>query len=207
MRSLYAEYVFRGYLGAFAEGMSELGHRSAGLPCHRISATILASVERPDDLSHSLMPLELAVLIVRDKVYGSRSTGSGRNPDAIAGFIGATVPIYEYSHDPCLRPSAVIRDYENGLFRSGGRELHFLDGRPMLTNLAVKADDIVCVIAMLKDPEHAARIRGKAAKAAASRLRDRTDQLKEQCDTLREKFQTLSTQCDDVVSRSKQRRH
>jgi len=78
-------------------------------------------MERADHLSHRLMPLELAVMLVRNKVYASRPGATSSEPNAIARFIAASVPIYECSMDPSKRPSAVRREHD-GLFRKGGRE-------------------------------------------------------------------------------------
>lgn len=162
-------------------------------------------MERADHLSHRLMPLELAVMLVRNKVYGSRPGAPSSEPNAIARFIAASVPIYECSKDPSRRPSAVRRDHD-GLFRKGGRELHFLDGRPIKKDLAVKADDVACVIAMLRDPEHAADIRAEALKTQAQPVQDRAAELKSQCENLRVRSQALSRQCQELRASAKRRK-
>jgi len=162
-------------------------------------------MERADHLSHRLMPLELAVMLVRNKVYASRPGAPSSEPNAIARFIAASVPIYECSKDPSRRPSAVRRDHD-GLFRKGGRELHFLDGRPIKKDLAVKADDVACVIAMLRDPEHAADIRAEALKTQAQPVQDRAAELKSQCENLRVRSQALSRQCQELRASAKRRK-
>jgi hypothetical protein len=162
-------------------------------------------MERADHLSHSLMPLELAVTLVRNNVYASRPGAPSSEPDAIARFIAASVPIYECSKDPSTRPSAVRRDHD-GLFRKGGRELHFLDGRPIKKDLAVKADDVECVIAMLRDPERAADIRGEALEAQARPVQDRAAELKSQSKNLRVRCQALSRQCQELRASAKRRK-
>jgi hypothetical protein len=106
-------------------------------------------VGQTDQLAHSLVPLELAVLAVRDKVYGPQQPGS--DPNAIAAFIAATFPVYEYTDDPSVQPRALTQAHSAGLFRNGGRELHFLDGTPAKRCLAVKAEDVSRAIALLKE--------------------------------------------------------
>ena len=108
----------------------------------------MKAVARTDPLPHDLVPLELAVLLVREKVYAAQQPGA--DPNAIAAFMAATFPVYEYADDPSVRPRVLSQGHSAGLFRNGGRELHFLDGSPAKRHLAVKAGDVTSVIAMLK---------------------------------------------------------
>jgi hypothetical protein len=78
--------------------------------------------------------------------------------------------------------------------------VHFVDGRAIKARLAVRADDITSVIAMLKEPGRAAEIRALAVLKASQRARNRTVELKLQCRTLRERFNKLSTQCAQIRS-------
>lgn len=93
--------------------------------------------------------MSLAVTLVRAKAYGLLQSAASSDPDAIATFIAATVTIYEYSDDPSVTPRPLVDGLSEGLFRNGGRELHFIDGRPTKYLLAVQADDVARVIAML----------------------------------------------------------
>ena len=114
-------------------------------------------------MAHTLVPLELAVLLVRERLCGSQqqvsdarmAAGGDSDLDRMATFIAASVPVYEYSDNPSQRPRLLFRSDRDGLFRHGGRELHYLNGKPAKRHLAVSANDVNCVIAMLKDPENA----------------------------------------------------
>lgn len=106
-----------------------------------------------DELPHTLMPLALAAGLVLDKLYAGRPlTGRGREDDlnALAGFIAGMTALYEFFEDPSTRPRALERkELEGGLFRGGGRELRFIDGRPAKRYLAVSARELEHVMALL----------------------------------------------------------
>jgi len=119
----------------------------------------MPSIGEHDEVPHTLIPLALAVSLIRSKVYGDRPVaGQGREGDfnALAGFVAATVTLYEFSSDPSERPRVLLQaELEGGLFRDGGRELRFIDGRRTKRYLAVSAQDVEGVIALLKDPQRA----------------------------------------------------
>jgi len=110
-------------------------------------------MDSADHLAHALVPMSLAVTLVRAKSQRLRPSAASSDLDSIATFIAATVPIYEYSDDPSVLPRMLLDSLSGGLFRNGGRELHFLDGRPTITLLAVQAEDVARVIAMLNQAE------------------------------------------------------
>jgi len=119
---------------------------------------------REHDLPHSLVPLALAVLLVRAKLPGA----AGADPNAVAAMIASAVPVFEYWNNP-LRlprplPASALRD---SVFRDGGQELRFVDGRPPRYRLAVRAEDVDYVMEMLMHPERAACIRNRALRAHA----------------------------------------
>ena len=126
-----------------------------------------------DDVPHTLIPLALAVGLIRSKVYGDRPVaGQGRDGDfnALAGFVAATVTLYEFSSDPSERPRVLAQaELEGGLFRDGGRELRFIDGRSPKRYLAVSAVDVECVIAMLNDPQRAGEVAPRRRKLSPRR--------------------------------------
>ena len=93
--------------------------------------------------------------------------GGVGSANRIATFIAGTVPIYEYADDPSQRPRLLIKSNSDGLFRHGGRELHYLDGRPAKRHLAISADDVNCVVATLNDPERAHSVRRLRSKSAS----------------------------------------
>jgi hypothetical protein len=107
------------------------------------------------DLPHSLIPLTLAVTVVRHKVYGERqiaTQGPVGDLDMVANFVAGAVPLYEYFDDPSTPPRALKEaTLEGGIFRDGGKELRFLDGRPAKRLLAINAADVECVTALLKE--------------------------------------------------------
>ena len=107
------------------------------------------------DLAHRLIPLALAVTVVRHRVYGTRQiTDQGPLGDLnmLANFIACAVAIYEYFDDPSKPPRVLDRAaLEGGIFREGGKEIHFLDGRPPKSLLAVTDADLQRATALLKD--------------------------------------------------------
>jgi hypothetical protein len=142
-----------------------------------------------DDTPHTLLPLTLAVGLVRSKVQAGHNT-TGRGPegdaDAIAAFIAGVVPLYEFAHDPSVRPRMLERgELDTGLFRGGGQELHFIDGRPTKRYLAVNAVDVECVIALLRNPQRAAEIRSRFVRLRSERLKARSVRLRAQAAKLR----------------------
>ena len=145
-----------------------------------------------DDVPHTLLPLTLAVGLIRAKVYGERAGAHGQL-DALAAFIAGTVLLYEFASDPSRPPRALsAAEIEGGLFRGGGRELRFLDGRSAKQHLAVNAVDVECVMALLKDPQRAAatrsryvRLRSQKLKARSLRLRADAARLRDEAGALR----------------------
>jgi len=136
-----------------------------------------------DDVPHSLIPLTLAVGLVRHKAYDDRQvTNQGREGDfnMLAGFVAATVPIYEYPADRSAAARALRKcELEGGVFRNGGGELQFIDGRSTKRHLAVHATDMACVVSLLRDPEHTSQIRSRFARKRAQEIKAYSMQLRE----------------------------
>ena len=107
-----------------------------------------------DSFPHSLVPLDLAALQVMHSVYPQqRSLGNGKEQvlDSIATTISVIASIYEYdtdSHRPARRLSH--HELDGGMFKRGGKELRFIDGRPPRSSLAVTAKDVAETIKALK---------------------------------------------------------
>jgi hypothetical protein len=158
----------------------------------------MATVGDHDEVRHSLIPLGLAVDLIRHKVHGERPPAQ-RNAEAdlnaLASFMAATMTLYEYDGDPS-RPARTLapRELEGGLFRNGGKELQFLDGRATKRLLAVTALDVECATALLADPEHAARIRSRFFRLKAQRLKAHAVALKSEAQRLRREVQELRVQ-------------
>ena len=112
----------------------------------------MASVGDHDDVPHTLIPLALAVGLLRNRLDLERAAGRPEGDlDALAGFSAAMVPLYEYDPNPSKPPRRLARqEVEGGLFRDGARELRFLDGRPAKRHLAVHALDLECVSSVLE---------------------------------------------------------
>jgi len=140
-------------------------------------------------VSHSVIPLALAVGVVRNKTYeAGHAAGEGSEGELnmLAAFIAATVTIYEYVADGSAALRALARhELDGGLFRQAGRELRFIDGRPAKHELAVNATDVACVVSLLKDPDHAARIRSGFVRKRAQEIKAQSRQLIEQAGELR----------------------
>jgi hypothetical protein len=134
-----------------------------------------------DDVQHTLLPLTFAVGLVRHRAYQDRPlTDQGREGDlnVLAGFIAAVVPIYEYALDARKAPRALRKhELEGGMFRDGAKELRFIDGRPPVRHMAVNATDVECVLALLRDPRHAAQISSRFVRRRAEKLRERSRRL------------------------------
>ena len=137
----------------------------------------MASPGDHEDVPHTLIPLGLAVGLVRSKVYAERRlTDQGFMGDLniLASFVASTVPVYEYATDPSRAPRVLRRsELEGGMFRDGGKELRFIDGRATKRYLALNALDVECVTSLLLDPERAVRIRSRFVRLRARKLRDR----------------------------------
>jgi len=140
-----------------------------------------------EDVPHTLIPLTLAVGLVRSKAYGPRAPDG----DSIAVFIAGVVPLYEFSHDPSIPPRHLGQtQLDGGLFRGGGKELRYLDGRATRQYLAVNAVDLECVIAMLKDPIRTAEIRSRYTRLRSQKLKARSMGLRAAAAKLRAEAQT-----------------
>ena len=155
----------------------------------------MATVGDRDEVRHSLIPLTLAVELIRHKVHGERPPAH-RNAqadlDALACFIAGSRMLYEYDADPSRAPRRLARqELEGGLFRNGAKELHFLDGRASKRLLAVTALDLECTTAVLADPAHAARIRSRFYRVRAQRLKARAVVLKDKAERLRREVKEL----------------
>ena len=109
-------------------------------------------------LPHSLVPLALAVSVVRSKLPGAAGA------DAVATLIASAVPVFEYWDSPRRLPRPLPNALREGVFWDGGRELRFVDGRPTKYRLAVQVQDVDCVLEMLMHPERgAAELLAKAS--------------------------------------------
>jgi hypothetical protein len=152
----------------------------------------------PDHLPHTLVPLCLAVIVVRERIKDVVEPGSAE-PDAIATFIASVLPIYEYGGP--RPPRLLMRSNRHGVFRDGGRVLEFLDGRPSKHLLAVKAEEIPCIVEMIKHPDRAESIRRKAVQSTARRLVTLSRELRKTCADLNQASHRLQAKCIELERR------
>lgn len=110
--------------------------------------------ERYPPSLHDLIPLNLATAAVFRRVYVERicesaSSRASAHLDGLAYVISNLVPIFAYEEEG--QPVRQLRSAElsSGLFRDGGKALYFLDGRPEITLIGVRAGDIEYVASSL----------------------------------------------------------
>jgi hypothetical protein len=160
----------------------------------------MPSPEDHEDFPHTLLPLTLAVGLVRNRIYDDRPlTDQGREGDfnMLANVIAEAIPIYEYSVDASRPPRPIQRhQLVGGMFREGAQELHFIDGRPPLRHMAVNAIDLECVLALLREPEHAAQIRARFIRRRAQKIRAHSGLLRTQAKALRHDAMQLRSQIE-----------
>jgi hypothetical protein len=106
--------------------------------------------------SHDVVPLFLGVLQIFRRVYSERLLTSvpGRSTahlDGLAYTVASFVPVIVYAADGAEARPLTQEELSVGLFRDGGKALYFLDGRPEIRNLALRASDIEPVAQALKE--------------------------------------------------------
>jgi hypothetical protein len=103
-----------------------------------------------DTLPHTLVPVALAVEVIWGRVYDDGKPApetKERLLNSIASTLSVTGRLYEYVDD--AKPRALSpADIKGGVFKGGGKELHFSDGRPARRHLAVPTDDVPAAIQM-----------------------------------------------------------
>lgn len=110
-----------------------------------------ATVQRPDQ-AHSLVPLVRALEMIADQVYPARrdSRPMARTDllDGLACTVSALVPLFVADGQTSRQLSEA--ELDKALFRMGGAEMYFTDGRSPMHRLAVTPDGIAKVIRILK---------------------------------------------------------
>ena len=117
--------------------------------------TRLAAQQLRKVSAHDLIPLELAVRAIFRSVYAEQfapgqSTRQAGHLDALAYTVAAMRPIYAYEGDGSSLRRIYDEELSGCLFRGGGREMYFIDGRCPVHGLAVAAEDVPLVIQALK---------------------------------------------------------
>ena len=98
----------------------------------------------------SLVPLDRAVELIADAVYraGTRPLPDLALFDGLANTVSALVPMFVVDGGGAQQLSEA--ELDRALFRKGGAEMYFADGRAPVVNLAVTSDAIAQVVRILK---------------------------------------------------------
>jgi hypothetical protein len=109
----------------------------------------LADRIHPDSFSHKLVPLGLAARLISARVYAGDSVCTPERLTGIAHIMAALAPLYVHSADGMNIRRLTQKELRSGNFRKGGRELHFVDGRPPIHNIAVQNGSVAEVVRLL----------------------------------------------------------
>ena len=99
--------------------------------------------------SHELVPLGLAARSINTRVYAGDSVCTSERLTGIAHIVAALAPLYTHSSDGTSVRQLTEQELRSGNFRKGGRELHFIDGRPPIDNIAVPERSVWEVVRLL----------------------------------------------------------
>jgi hypothetical protein len=102
-----------------------------------------------EGFSHQLVPLGLATRSISARVYSEGSVCTLERLIGIAHVIAALVPLYTHSDDGTHFRRLMEQELRSGTFRKGGAELHFIDGRAPIVNLAVPHASVEDVVRLL----------------------------------------------------------
>jgi hypothetical protein len=97
--------------------------------------------------AHDLLPLATAAESIQRKAYPERPAVKASNEylNGLAYAIAALVPVYAIS--PVGEVHALTKEeLAHGYFRGGAKELHFMDGRPLLNSLAITPEAVNTVV-------------------------------------------------------------
>ena len=100
--------------------------------------------------SAELMPLASAARVIEEKVYAYDPRSIPERTAGIAHALAALIPLFVYKVDGVNVRRLTDAELKGGLFRHGGEDLHFLDGRAPITHIAVQRSRMAEVIAMLR---------------------------------------------------------
>jgi hypothetical protein len=109
----------------------------------------LADPIDPGGFSHKLVPLGLAARSISARVYPDDSVCTPERLTGIAHVMAALAPLYVYSGDGTSFRRVTEEELRSGHFRKGGRELHFIDGRAPIDNIAVLNGSVAEVVRLL----------------------------------------------------------
>jgi hypothetical protein len=129
--------------------------REKARSARRRAVQLRLAAQRLRSPAHDLVPLDLAAAMIFRRVYEEQmlvgvASRDGAHIDGIAYTIAAMCPIYVYEADGRAVRQLSEQEVARGLFRNGARELHFIDGRPSVRNLAVATASIEAVLKALQ---------------------------------------------------------
>jgi hypothetical protein len=96
-----------------------------------------------------LVPLGLATRSISERVYARDSVCTAERLTGIAHVMAALAPLYTHSADGTNFRRLTEEELRAGNFRKGGGELHFIDGRPPIDNIAVPNGSMEEVVRLL----------------------------------------------------------
>jgi hypothetical protein len=108
------------------------------------------------DVAQELVPLAIATRSISATVY--RNNGDADRLIAIAHTLAALAPLYTHNADGSEVRRLTDEELLSGVFRRGGAELHFANGRPAITNIAATNRAIQEVAGILASAEEDARL-------------------------------------------------
>ena len=110
------------------------------------------------DFRDALMPLSLATTAVHAAVYPYAAPDRSRLL-GIAHVMAALIPMYAYDPGNGQDPRRLsTQELLGGLFRHHSHELHFIDGRAAVVDVAVESVAVAQVISLLRGSTVAGRL-------------------------------------------------
>src|SRR3954466_12628933 len=122
------------------------------------SLRVRLECQRSREISlHDLMPLDLAVDTIFRRFYAERlrtavSSRDCAHLDGLAYMVAEAWPIYAYEENGNSFRRVSAEELSQALFRSGGKEIQFVDGRAPLRRLAVHTETVGAAVTMLGHP-------------------------------------------------------
>lgn len=101
---------------------------------------------------HDLIPLDLALQLIFQRVYVETMRTPGARPtriDGLAYVVSSLVPLYAYTADRGVVRLLGAAELTGGLFVGNGKSVRFLDGRAELGNLAVTSAGMSTAVSTL----------------------------------------------------------
>ena len=101
---------------------------------------------------HDLIPFDLALRLIFQRIYIREiptAIALGAHIAGLAHVVSAMAPLYSYTVDRGRVRRLGAPELKGGFFCDGGKNIHFLDGRPEVRNLAVTSQAITTAMTAL----------------------------------------------------------